>query len=686
MSSKEENGSPRARGSIVKSLVLFVLVAVAIGLIGTVFMIQAQQGARDKAFLGLVGQLRQDSLSLVTDSIEAASGLPQAFSRLRATRERIEVGVLALRAGERAAGGIGGSSSTLEVAAGDLDSAWQRARSHADRILAGQEAVESANDLVAAIVETIPEIQIRSDDVAVALIQSGATSNEVYIATRQLLLLQRLENNVARLVGGGVESASAADRFGRDLALFAKVHEAMLRGDASLGIERIGSPSGVAALNEISALFAGVEEAAGQLLGKSPDLFQVVSASQDIIPTAGLLRGAVEELAQRYSYLADPRGDLAFLFGILAAALLAGVAVWQIIEARAQARESDSRKLEIVDQNERNQEAILKLLDEMGDLADGDLSVRASVTEDLTGAIADSVNYAVEALRELVVTIHRTSEQVASASVETRQIAERLKGATSTQTEQITSAATSVDTMTRSMSDMSANAAASADVATNSVQIASQGGDRVRRTIQGMDVIREHIQETAKRIKRLGESSQEIGDIVGLINDIAEQTNILALNAAIQAAAAGEAGRGFGVVADEVQRLAERAANSTKRIEQLVKTIQADTSEAVLSMEKSTAEVVNGAELAERAGESLEEIEGVSNRLAELINNISRAAREQAEVASSVAGTMATINGLTEETSEGTERTATAISDLTQMAEDLRRSVAGFKLPAGALK
>jgi twitching motility protein PilJ len=228
---------------------------------------------------------------------------------------------------------------------------------------------------------------------------------------------------------------------------------------------------------------------------------------------------------------------------------------------------------------------------------------------------------------------------------------------------------------------MSTGAGASAEVASSSVQLASQGGDRVRRTIQGMDVIREHIQETSKRIKRLGESSQEIGDIVGLINDIADQTNILALNAAIQAAAAGESGRGFAVVADEVQRLAERAGNSTKRIEQLVKTIQADTSEAVISMEKSTAEVVNGADLAERAGESLEEIENVSNKLADLINDMSGAAREQSEVAQVVSSTMESINELTGRAAEGTTHTARSVERLTKMSDEMRKSVTGFKLP-----
>ncbi|MEM6936904.1 MAG: methyl-accepting chemotaxis protein, partial [Pseudomonadota bacterium] len=204
----------------------------------------------------------------------------------------------------------------------------------------------------------------------------------------------------------------------------------------------------------------------------------------------------------------------------------------------------------------------------------------------------------------------------------------------------------------------------------------------VRQTIDGMDNIREQIQETSKRIKRLGESSQEIGDIVELINDIAEQTNILALNAAIQAASAGEAGRGFAVVADEVQRLAERASNATKRIETLVQTIQADTNEAVISMEQTTTEVVNGARLAEDAGEALGEIEKVSHDLADLIQNISEAARQQSAAATNISGTMNVIQEITTQTSAGTSQTAESIGHLADLAAELRRSVADFKLPA----
>jgi len=331
--------------------------------------------------------------------------------------------------------------------------------------------------------------------------------------------------------------------------------------------------------------------------------------------------------------------------------------------------------------NQRNQEAILRLLDEMGSLAEGDLTVKATVTEDITGAIADSVNFAVEALRSLVTTINETAVQVSAAAQETQATAMHLAEAAEHQAQQITSASAAINEMATSIDNVSKNSAESAEVAQRSVQIAANGAQIVRQTIQGMDSIRDQIQETSKRIKRLGESSQEIGSIVELINDIAEQTNILALNAAIQAASAGEAGRGFAVVADEVQRLAERASGATKRIETLVQTIQSDTNEAVSSMEQTTSEVVSGARLAEDAGLALGEIEKVSNDLAELIQNISTAARQQSAAATNISATMNVIQEITTQTSVGASQTAESIGNLAQLASDLRRSVADFKLP-----
>ena len=332
-------------------------------------------------------------------------------------------------------------------------------------------------------------------------------------------------------------------------------------------------------------------------------------------------------------------------------------------------------------QNERNQQAILRLLDELSSLADGDLTVQATVTEDITGAIADSINYAIEALRELVVTINDSAIKLDGATRQTQALSTHLAKASSAQSKQIGAASESIAAMAASTEEVSGNAERSADVARHSVDIAHKGGDAVRRTIDGMNAIRENIQETSKRIKRLGESSQEIGNIVELINDIAEQTNILALNASIQASMAGEAGRGFAVVADEVQRLAERAANATKQIEVLVRTIQADTNEAVVSMERTTTDVVGGALLAENAGAALEEIEQVSNQIASLVQNISASSRQQAGVSQSISRNMQVLREISSQTAESTTATSTSIGKLAELAAQLRKSVAGFRLP-----
>lgn len=340
-----------------------------------------------------------------------------------------------------------------------------------------------------------------------------------------------------------------------------------------------------------------------------------------------------------------------------------------------------NRVTRLQDEYDRNQNAILRLLDEIADLADGDLRSYATVSEDFTGAIADSINFAIDQLRDLVSRITDTSQEVARYTQNTQTITNQLAEASEHQAQEIAGASAAINEMAVSIDQVSANAAESAEVAERSVQIASNGADVVNRSIVGMDTIREQIQETSKRIKRLGESSQEIGNIVSLINDIADQTNILALNAAIQASMAGEAGRGFAVVADEVQRLAERSASATKQIEGLVKTIQTDTNEAVISMEQTTSEVVRGANLAKDAGVALDEIQSVSNNLAKLIANISNAAKLQSASASHIANTMNVVQEITSQTTTATFDTARSVSELANMAESLRESVSDFKLP-----
>lgn len=339
------------------------------------------------------------------------------------------------------------------------------------------------------------------------------------------------------------------------------------------------------------------------------------------------------------------------------------------------------RTAQLAAQTEQDQQAILRLLDELSSLADGDLTVQASVGEDVTGAIADSINFAVEALRELVETINHGAIQVEDATKQTEASATALAEASDAQSKQVKHAGEVIHQMVASIDEVSGNAERSADVARHSVDIAHKGGDAVRRTIEGMNTIRETIQETSKRIKRLGESSQEIGNIVELINDIADQTNILALNASIQASSAGEAGRGFAVVADEVQRLAERSTNATKQIEVLVSTIQSDTNEAVVSMERSTTDVVGGALLAENAGAALEEIEQVSNQIATLVHNISGSTREQTDAARKVLESAERLEVISKETESSAVNTTGSVSQLAELASQLRESVSGFILP-----
>lgn len=352
----------------------------------------------------------------------------------------------------------------------------------------------------------------------------------------------------------------------------------------------------------------------------------------------------------------------------------------ETLRRRQEAETESERARQIQEENERNQMAILRLLDELGDLAEGDLTVNATVSEDFTGAIADSVNFAIDQLRQLVLVINSTADRVSESSEQTQMNAVELAEASEHQAQEIAGVSAAINEMAVSIDQVSHNATESAGVAKRSVAIAHNGAEVVQRSIEGMNVIRDQIQETSKRIKRLGESSQEIGDIVSLINDIADQTNVLALNAAIQASMAGEAGRGFAVVADEVQRLAERSAGATKQIETLVKTIQADTSEAVMSMESTTSEVVRGARLAKDAGEALEEVQGVSNTLSDLIQNISNAAQQQADSAGHISNTMNIIQDITSQTSSGTMATARSVGELSEMAAALQESVSGFKL------
>jgi len=650
---------------------------ISLGLFGLNYLASTYYADRETWGRGLVADVQVKSQQLAVQAKDAVAGDQDAFAKFKDTRAAIDTDVKQLQEGKAPYSGFNSSqgiSGPLET----VSKTWDPIASNADLVIRNQDQVLAVAQSADQFTAKVQPLKSRMDEVARAMSDGGAQSAQLLLAMRQINLADTIARDVAVMRSGGAGSQAAADALGRESSLFGQVLKGFQDGDSGLGITKLNGAAAVAALAQVNKLWVDAQQALSTILKSAKQFAEVQDAEKKISDGSAQLLTNSQDLYSSFNSLSlrrlFPSTYVAIGSGIVALFGLIMLALKIYNDQRMRFRKSQ-------EDSQRNQEAIMRLLNETGSLAEGDLTVRATVTEDITGAIADSINLAVEELRSLVTTINETAVQVAAASQETQATAMHLAEAAEHQAQQINTASDKISEMAASIDEVSKNSAESADVAQRSVQIAAKGADVVRQTIQGMDSIRDQIQETSKRIKRLGESSQEIGSIVELINDISEQTNILALNAAIQAASAGEAGRGFAVVADEVQRLAERASNATKRIETLVQTIQSDTNEAVNSMEQTTAEVVSGARLAEDAGLALGEIETVSTDLANLISNISTAAKQQSTAATDITATMNSIQEITSQTSHGASQTAESIGNLAQLAANLRRSVADFKLP-----
>jgi twitching motility protein PilJ len=628
----------------------------------------------------------------------AIQGKPEAFKELEESRSELNSDLNVLIKGGNYKGFNLDSAKTADLPvlkAGEK--IWSDSDKAAETILKLKKELTGFGQTLEKLNSISPVLLELTEEVSAQKLQGGGSAREISASGQLVMLTQRLGRSASEFLTSEGVNPETAFLLGKDTNTFRDLVDGFLNGSDVLKLTPTKDADTRAKLTELKTTFAEYQASVSTLLGNLQNFIAAKQAEQLVFTENEDLRMRLISVQKIYLDHLDSTGIsfyLMLLFFLLSLLPAAGIAAVLLQDSRNRAKEANARRVEADIQmmqaqkqeneakqaNDQNQAAILRLMNELQEVADGDLTVQATVSEDITGAIADSVNYTVEELRGLVGRVTTTAEQVTSASNQAEGVSLALLNASQQQAREIKDAGEAMLTMANDITDVSKSANESADVARNSVAAAEQGANAVQNAIKGMDEIREQIQETSKRIKRLGESSQEIGEITELISDITEQTNVLALNAAIQAASAGEAGRGFSVVAEEVQRLAERSAEATKQIGALVKTIQTDTHDAVSAMEKSTQGVVEGAKLSDAAGAALSEIRRISNQLADLIQGISHSTEKQATSANGVAQNIQHILTITEQTQDGTQQTAHSIRELSGLAQELKNSVSRFRV------
>ncbi|MBA2547493.1 MAG: type IV pili methyl-accepting chemotaxis transducer N-terminal domain-containing protein [Burkholderiaceae bacterium] len=669
--------------------VLLGLLVIALLAFVVVLFVDNRIAANGATQIEIVGDTLMHTQRLAKAAPNAVGGNLAAFDEVKGSRDAIASNLAALSNGDDSRN-LSGASGGIGVELAKLINNWRASESSATVILANEKTLMAFGDVIKKINEASPRLQQLTEEIMALKLQVGAPAREVATAGQLVTLTQRLGKSANSLVAGNVANAEVALTLGRDINQFRDLTQALLSGSDALRVSASVDPEVRSRLQELLKVYGEFQKSVAGALGSLQAIVQAKEAELGILRDSESLREQVAQLGTKFASAQKIR-ILIFVFMVLfgTGLLLAGLAIFKVLledtrqrasDANVQRMQAERLEQEAKKTNDVNQAAILRLMNELQEVADGNLTVQATVSEDITGAIADSVNYTVEELRGLVGRINNTAEQVNTASTQARDIATRLLTASEAQSKEIKDTGDQVLKMASQINDVSKNAGESAKVARASLEAAERGQRAVLNQISGMNEIREQIQETAKRIKRLGESSQEIGEIVELISDITEQTNVLALNAAIQAASAGEAGRGFSVVAEEVQRLADRSAEAAKQIGALVRTIQTDTQDAVAAMEKSTQGVVEGAKLSDAAGSALSDIGRVSRQLTDQVEKIASATNDQAQSAGGVATSIERILTVTEQTSQGTRQAAQSIGQLATLARELKASVARFRV------
>ncbi len=666
-----------------------LLAALVVGLIGLIVLTIASfvSSGRGAAQVAASGQALMQSQRLAKSVSQAMTGTASAFPEVKESADVLASNVRSLKTGDGPVPAApGGVQDAIDVALPLVE----RAEKNAGVVVSRQKALVDVSAALQGINRQSYDLLEAAEAILSVKLQRDANIVEISALSQIAMLTQRIGKSANEFLTTEGVNPEAAFLLDKDLGSFNDITKGLLDGNAQMGLPGLRDPPVRERMAGLIKLYQDTRARGAVILANLPALNAARDAQGQILADSEPLRKALDEVQTQLRSESGLSGWMLLLLVLSALLLVAGgygfLRLYVLEQgsratlALSQRVEAESQEQEAKRVNDANQAAILRLMNELQGVAEGDLTQQATVTEDITGAIADSVNYTVEELRTLVAQVQGTVGRVSSTTEKVEQNSTELLATSSEQLREIRDTGESVLQMAGRINHVSAQAQETAQVARQSLQAAETGLAAVQNTIGGMNAIRDQIQETSKRIKRLGESSQEIGEITELISDITEQTNVLALNAAIQAASAGEAGRGFSVVAEEVQRLAERSADATRQIAALVKTIQTDTQDAVGAMERSTQGVVQGTQLTDAAGTALGEIDRVTRQLTDLVSQISNASLAEAQSANVVAANIQHIFAVTEQTSEGTRSTSHMVRELSRAAEELNQSVARFKI------